>query len=147
MLLHCLDASETATGGSVNYLPPFDLIRRMVEVSTVRGELRVSLSYDDFIKILRMIIVGIDVDEEWYLREYEDIAQAVGDGSVASAKQHFVDDGFFEGRLPFPMPVDERWYLQQYPDVAESVRKGVIGSGQQHFTEDGYREGRLPHSV
>jgi hypothetical protein len=66
---------------------------------------------------------------------------------VESAKQHFMEDGFFEGRLPFPMPVDERWYLEENADVAESVRKGVVGSGQQHFTEDGYREGRLPYPL
>jgi hypothetical protein len=131
----------------VKYLPPFDLIRHMVEVSTIRGELRVSLSYDDFIKILRMMISGVQVDEAWYLQQHADIARAVRDGAIESAKQHFVDDGYFEGRLPFPMPVDERWYLEQYPDVAESVRKGVVGSGQQHFTEDGYREGRLPYAL
>lgn len=131
----------------MRYLPPFDLIRRMVEVSTVRGELRVNLSYDDFIKILRMMISGIEVDERWYLREHEDIAKAVATGALASAKQHFIDDGYFEGRLPFPIKVDERWYLEQNPDVAESVQKGIIGSGQQHFSEDGYREGRLPHEL
>ena len=131
----------------MKYLPPFDLIRRMVEVSTARGELRVSLSYDDFIKILRMMISGIEVDETWYLKEHEDIAHAVASGAVASAKQHFLDDGYFEGRLPFPMPVDERWYLEHYADVAESVRKGVVSSGQQHFSEDGYREGRLPYRL
>jgi hypothetical protein len=128
----------------MRYVPPFDLMRRMVEVSTVRGELRVSMSYDDFIKILRMMITGIEIDENWYLATHEDIARAIAGGSVASARQHFVDDGFFEGRLPFPMPVDERWYLEQYPDVADSVRKGIVGSAQQHFAEDGYREGRLP---
>ena len=131
----------------MKYLPPFDLIRRMVEVSTVRGELRVSLSYDDFIKIMRMMISGVEVDEAWYLREQEDIAHAVAGGSVESAKRHFLDDGYFEGRLPFPMPVDERWYLEHYPDVAESVRKGVVGSAEQHFAEDGYREGRLPYEL
>ncbi len=131
----------------MKYLPSFDLIRRMVEVSTVRGELRVSLSYDDFIKILRMMISGIEVDEAWYLNEHDDIAKAIANGAVSSAKQHFVDDGYFEGRLPFPMPVDERWYLEQYPDVAESVRKGIVGSAQQHFSEDGYREGRLPYAL
>ena len=131
----------------MKYLPPFDLIRRMVEVSTVRGELRVSLSYDDFIKIMRMMISGIEVDETWYLQEHEDIAQAIARGEVASAKQHFVDDGYFEGRLPFAMPVDERWYLEHNPDVADSVRRGVVGNGQQHFTEDGYREGRLPYEL
>jgi hypothetical protein len=118
-----------------------------VEVSTVRGELRVSLSYDDFIKIMRMMISGIEVDERWYLNEHEDIARAVTDGELASAKRHFLDDGYFEGRRPFPMPVDERWYLEAYPDVAESVRKGVVTSGEQHFAEDGYREGRLPYEL
>lgn len=131
----------------MKYLPPFDLIRRSVEISTVKGELRVSLSYDDFVKIIRLMISGIDVDEEWYLREYEDIAQALRDGKVESAKQHFIDDGYFEGRRPFPMAVDERWYLQENPDVAESVRKGIVASGEQHFNEDGYREGRLPFQL
>ena len=131
----------------MKYVPPFDLIRRSVEISTVKGELRVSVSYDDFIRILRLMISGIEVNEDWYLREYEDIAQAIREGSVESAKQHFMDDGYFEGRLPFPMPVDERWYLEENLDVAESVRKGVVGSGQQHFTEDGYREGRLPYPI
>ena len=128
-------------------MPSLVLIRRSVEISTVKGELRVSVAYDDFIRILRMLISGIEVNEEWYLREYEDIAEAIRDGSVESAKQHFMEDGFFEGRLPFPMPVDERWYLEENADVAESVRKGVVGSGQQHFIEDGYREGRLPYPL
>lgn len=131
----------------MKYLPPFDLIRRSVEISTVKGELRASLSYDDFIKLIRMMIVGIPVDEDWYLKEYEDIAQAIRNGVVESARQHFVEDGYFEGRRPFPMAVDERWYLEQYPDVAESVRKGVVSSGEQHFIEDGYREGRLPYKI
>ncbi len=131
----------------MKYLPPFDLIRRAVEISTVKGELRVNVSYDDFINILRLLISGIVVNEAWYLQEYPDIGQAVKDGLVESARQHFIDDGYFEGRLPFPMNVDEGWYLEQNPDVAESVRKGVVSSGQQHFTEDGYREGRLPYEI
>jgi len=131
----------------VKYVPPFDLIRRSVEIATVRGELRVNVSYDDFIRILRLMISGIEVNEEWYLREYEDIGQAIREGTIASAKQHFMDDGYFEGRLPFPMPVDEKWYLDENPDVAESVRKGIVDSAEQHFVEDGYREGRLPYAV
>ena len=47
----------------MKYLPPFDLLRRSVEIATVRGELRVSLSYDDFIKLIRMMISGVEVDE------------------------------------------------------------------------------------
>jgi len=118
-----------------------------VEIATVRGELRVNVSYDEFVRILRMMISGIEVNEEWYLRQYEDIAQAIREGSIKSAKQHFMDDGYFEGRLPFPMSVDEKWYLTENPDVAESVRTGIVGSGEQHFVEDGYREGRLPYAL
>ncbi len=131
----------------MKYLPPFDLIRRSVEIATVRGELRVSVSYEDFVKLLKQMISGIEIDEAWYLKTYEDIAKAVREGSIKSARQHFVDDGYFEGRLPFPMRVDERWYQQTYADIGDSVRKGIIASGQAHFDEDGYREGRLPFGM
>jgi len=128
----------------VKYIPPFEMIRRLIEVSTVRGELRVNVSYEDFVEIMRTMISGVEVDEVWYARAYEDIGSAVKAGKIRSSKQHFIDDGYFEGRLPFRIPVDERWYLAENPDVAESVRKGVVESAQDHFDRDGYREGRLP---
>jgi hypothetical protein len=131
----------------VKYLPPFESIRRSIEISTVRGELRVNLSYENFVAILRTMIRGIEVDEAWYAKAYEDIGGAVKDGIVRSAQQHFVDDGYFEGRLPFPIVVDERWYLSENPDVAESIRKGVVESAQEHFDMNGYREGRLPFGM
>ncbi len=131
----------------MKYLPPFDLVRRSVEISTIRGELRVNVSYDEFVRLLKRMIVGTDVDEEWYLKTYEDIAKAVREGLIRSAQHHFVEDGYFEGRLPFPMKVDERWYMNQYPDVADSIRRGDIASAQTHFDEDGYREGRLPFGM
>lgn len=131
----------------MKYIPPFDMIRRSVEISTVKGELRVNVSYEDFISLLKTMLAGIEVDEEWYLQTYDDIARAVREGLIKSAKQHFVDDGYFEGRMPFPIDVDEGWYLQRNPDVAESVRRGIIESGQAHFQEDGYREGRLPFDM
>jgi hypothetical protein len=137
----------TRPGALVKYIPPFELIRRSIEISTVRGELRVNLSYEDFVKILRTLLAGIEVNEAWYLKTYEDIHSAIRDRIVQSAKQHFVDDGYFEGRLPFPIDVDERWYLTQYPDVADSIRKGDVPTAQGHFDQDGYREGRLPFGM
>nr|WP_294543676.1 hypothetical protein [uncultured Rhodopila sp.] len=134
-------------GVAVKYLPPFELIRRSVELSTVRGELHVSISYEDFIKLLKTVFRGVDVDEPWYARTYEDIGAAIEQGVVRSARQHFFDDGYFEGRLPFPIVVDERWYLKQNPDVAESIRTGTVVSAQEHFDKDGYSEGRLPFDL
>jgi hypothetical protein len=131
-------------GGIVKYLPPFELIRQSVQTSTVRGELRVNMSYEAFIDVLRMMIAALELDEAWYLSTYEDIAAAVQAGEILSAKHHFVHDGYFEGRRPFPIPVDERWYLKHNPDVADGIRTGQIPSAQQHFDKNGYQEGRLP---
>jgi hypothetical protein len=131
----------------VKYLPPFELIRRSIEISSVRGELRVNVSYEDFVSILKTMIRGIEVDEAWYARTYADIGGAIEDGTIGSAQQHFVNDGYFEGRLPFPIVVDERWYLTENPDVTESIRNGLVDSAQGHFDANGYREGRLPFGM
>ena len=131
----------------MKYFPPFEVIRRSVDISTVRGELRVNLSYEDFVKLLKLMIGGMDVDEDWYARQYEDIGQAIRTGVIKSARQHFVNDGYFEGRSPFPVRVDEAWYLRQYPDVADGIRNGTLISAQEHFEMDGYKEGRLPFEM
>ncbi len=128
----------------MKYLPPFVVIKNEVTTLSVRGVLRVNMSYDAFLHVIKMFAAALDVDERWYLSHYDDIEKAVRSGQLSSGRKHFIDDGYFEGRLPFPIRVDEQWYLAQNPDVAEDVRKGAIASGQAHFDEFGYREGRLP---
>ena len=134
-------------GSRLKYVPPFETIRRSVEISTVRGQLRVSLGYDDFVRLLQSLIAGIEVDEHWYLERNDDVALAITRGAVSTARDHFLGDGYIEGRMPFPITVDERWYLEQNPDVAESIRNGAIASAQAHFEENGYREGRRPFAL
>jgi hypothetical protein len=131
----------------VKYLPPFEVLKSFLTISNVKGELMVSCSYENLVQMLRRVISGVEVDERWYLERYPDIADAIEKGFVQSARLHFVNDGFFEGRLPFPIHVDERYYLSQNTGVAEYVRKGMLESGQQHFDENGYAEGRLPFGL
>jgi len=131
----------------VKYLPPFETLKTYVTVSNVKGELKVSCTYESLVQMLRQLITGIEVDEEWYLGRYSDIAGAINEGTVPSARLHFVNDGYFEGRLPFPIHVDERYYLSQNTGVADFVREGTLKSGQQHFEENGYSEGRLPFGL
>jgi hypothetical protein len=131
----------------VNYFPPFEAIRRSVDIQAVRGDLRVNMTYEEFVGLLRLMISGIEVDEDWYARTYDDIGQAIRTGSISSARQHFISDGYFEGRLPAPIKVDEAWYLTRYPDVADGIRKGLLTSAQEHFNMDGYKEGRLPFEM
>jgi hypothetical protein len=129
---------------AVKYLPPFDLIRQSLEIVPVKGELRVSASYEDFLKIIKLFLEGVEIDQVFYRGQYEDIAEAEREGRISSLRRHFVENGYFEGRLPFAPAVDEAWYRRNNPDVDESIRQGLIGSAQEHFVSNGYREGRMP---
>jgi hypothetical protein len=131
----------------LKYLPPFEALKSYLTISNVKGELMVSCSYESLIQMLRQLIIGVEVDERWYLERYPDIADAINQGLAQSARLHFVNDGYFEGRLPFAIRVDERYYLEQNTGVADYVRKGMLESGQQHFDENGYAEGRLPFGL
>lgn len=131
----------------MRYIAPFSVLSAEATTATVRGKTRVSMSYDIFLKIIKMVLSTVDVDEGWYLRQYDDIAAAVKSGVVKSARQHFIEDGYFEGRQPFPIKVDEAWYLEQNPDVAQDVKAGKLASAQEHFDSNGYREGRLPFAL
>jgi hypothetical protein len=136
--------SLIAKAQSVDYLPPFEGIKSLVTFAAVRGELTVSATYTQFTVLIRTLLQGIEVDEPWYLAQYPDVAEAIRNGVVASAKEHFLNDGYFEGRMPFLIKVDEAWYLQQNPGVADYIARGEIKSAQQHYIDNGYREGRRP---
>jgi len=126
------------------YLPPFEKVKAMLQIAYDAGTPRVTGTYEEFLELIRALLVCIQVDEAWYLSTYPDVAEAIAQGKVANARDHFINDGYFEGRWPFPIAVNERWYLTQNPGVADYIRTGRLTSAQQHFEHDGYREGRLP---
>jgi hypothetical protein len=128
----------------VNFLPPFEEIKSLVAFAAIKGELTVSASYTQFTSLVRTLLQGIEIDESWYLRQYPDVEEAIRKKVISSAKEHFLNDGYFEGRVPFQIKVDEAWYLEQNPGVADYIARGDLMSAQQHFDENGYREGRKP---
>ncbi len=132
----------------MQYIPPFERLKSLLKLSQLRGgNVRMNATYEDVARMIQALLIGIDVDEAWYLQQNEDVAQGIREGKIISAKQHFVDHGYFEGRTPFPMAVDETWYLATNTDVAEQVRLGMFESGQAHYDHAGYREGRLPRAL
>ena len=128
----------------MDFLPPFEEIKAYLTFAAVKGELTVSASYNQFTSMIRTLLQGVEVDDVWYLGQYPDVADAIRKGTIKSAKDHFLNDGYFEGRLPFPIEVDEAWYLEQNPGVAEYIARGELESAQRHFNDHGYREGRKP---
>ena len=129
----------------MRYVPPFARIKDRLRISQLKGgSARVATTYEELVRTIQLLLVGLEVDEAWYLEQNEDVAQGIQAGTIKSAKQHFLDHGYFEGRAPFSMAVDETWYLATNADVAEQVQLGKFESGQAHFNKSGYHEGRPP---
>ena len=103
----------------------------------------VVLSHEKLQALVRQFLELVEVDEEWYLSTYPDVAEGIANGGVLSARDHFIHDGYFEGRLPHDVEVDEAWYYEAYPDVAANFKAGGP-SAKEHYLEHGYREGRSP---
>jgi hypothetical protein len=80
-------------------------------------------------------------DEDFYLRTYPDVAQAVKANRFSSL-YHFANHGFKEGRICFPF--DEVWYATQYPSAVSEVAQGHYIDLRHHFVETGFYRGYEP---
>lgn len=90
------------------------------------------------------VVIGPDAfDEAAYLAQNPDVADAVAAGWVSSARQHYDEQGRYEGRNPNAL-FSEAWYLDRNPDVAAAVAQGLIANGFAHYSVAGWHEGRGP---
>jgi hypothetical protein len=101
------------------------------------------LSYEKLQALIPLFLTAFPVDDEWYKARYPDVAGNIASGIEVSANAHYVEHGYFEGRLPRDVEVDESWYLVTYPDVAEGSKTGGPPA-KQHYLDFGYNEGRQP---
>ncbi len=128
----------------MKYLLPFSVLKNSIKLLSVKGQLKVDMNYDEFLDFVKKFLRAVPIDETWYRTTYPDVAEAIEAGAYRSAQQHFIEHGYFEGRLPFDLEVDEEFYIKQYPDIETSVQAGVVTSARDHFVRHGYEEGRLP---
>lgn len=122
--------------------PSFDAVVKKLEIRAREGAV-VVLTHEKLQALMRVFLELVAVDEQWYKASYPDVAEGIASGLVPSAKEHFVSNGYFEGRLPHDVEVDEAWYYEAYPDVAANFKAGGP-SAKEHYLEHGYREGRSP---
>jgi hypothetical protein len=128
----------------VRYLPPFESVKGTLNVTSARGQTRVDMTYEDLQNVIRTLLAVVEVDEAFYLSRNPDVADGIRNGSIRSAREHFLDHGYFEGRLPYQIDIDEKWYLKTHADLAGTLLNGEYASGQAHFDGPGYSEGRQP---
>lgn len=113
------------------------------------GESSISISREGFRELLasHVEMKTKDFDSSWYLKQYPDIAKSVMAGNIASAKTHYIQYGYVEGRLPGLKNADVEGYIARYPDI--STRLGQLkgkkrtAAAMEHFVKFGYREGRV----
>jgi len=105
----------------------------------------VAVDRDYWIAAFSAHVGQVDLDEEWYLGRYPDVAEAVSGGVLRGALDHYCHSGYFEHRMPYFIKVNTEWYLSENPDVEGAIRHEIYKSAQEHFEETGYREGRHPY--
>lgn len=98
-----------------------------------------------FVRILTAALANIQFDGQWYLEKYEDVRDALAQKKIASAEQHYIQNGYFEDRFPCEIAVDEEFYLKENPDVQQAIVSGAFKDSQEHFDRCGFAEGRLPY--
>ena len=98
-------------------------------------------SYRDFVLEENLSLLSLFYDENFYLTNNPDVAQAVSAGVWSNGLEHYLVLGQSERRNPSEL-FNENLYLSQNPDVAQAVAAGAIQSGFEHFNRFGFSEGR-----
>lgn len=125
--------------------PPVSrLLPSLAGSGPLADDAKVTLTMREVRELLDMALAAVQVDEEWYLRQYPDVREGVAKGGGQSATSHYRHHGYLEGRLPADPPIDEDWYRATNPDVAAGIRQGKFRTAKEHYLQNGYREGRSP---
>jgi hypothetical protein len=92
--------------------------------------------------ILSVAAASLRFDPEFYLATYADVRQAYEGGNIKDLREHFIEVGYFEGRMGARPEFDENFYMTQYPDVAAAIARGEVRSAFDHYIQAGSFEGR-----
>lgn len=123
------------------YIPPAAILNKSVAINEERDS--VSIPKKLFLLLLRAAFAET-FDVRWYRATYPDVAEAVDKGEIVSELDHFVEGGYWEGRMPCSYAVNEEWYKRHYSDVNEAIEAGDIASAHLHYNKSGHFEGRVP---
>jgi len=131
---------------SLQYIPHVDLILHVLRINRERLNSKSKVAIDAKLlkALLRTIVQCAPFSEEFYLEAYSDIAEAYAAGQIPDLHRHYVEFGYFEGRIGAPPPVDEAYYTGLYKDVGQAMLSGDVRSGAEHYLQSGCAEGRIP---
>ena len=130
-----------APGGLPNGVPL--LTSLLLTPERLRSGRKIAIDVPVLRAILCLAASTLPFDEEFYLKTYPDVADAYHSGEIADLHMHFVEVGYFEGRLPTRPQFDDIFYKEMYPDVAAAVATGELESALDHYIKTGAAECRF----
>ena len=119
------------------------LATMMLTPDMLRSLPKVPVSVPALRKLLGVLVSALPFDEDFYATAYPDLAKARDSGAIADLRTHFVEHGYFEGRLGTKPYVDDAFYKRMYPDIALAIANGKIDSALDHYIRTGAAEGRF----
>jgi hypothetical protein len=131
------------------FVPPYDVLLQVLRsgARAPRGGGEITMPRALLDLMLRLLVAEMPFDEAEYLKRNPDIAEALMQGKIADAHQHFITSGYFEGRVGGAPAVDAAWYQQRNADVASEVAAGGVASAADHYIQSGAREWRSPSAA
>ena len=114
----------------------------MLTRERLRTGIKAAISVPVLRAILTAAIAQLPFDEDFYLATYPDIKDAYHAGRITDLHEHFVEDGYLEGRLGTMPEFDVEFYTSTYPDVADALASGDLTSAFEHYVRAGCYEGR-----
>jgi hypothetical protein len=119
------------------------LLERMaLSPERLKSGSRAAVSLTILKAILSIAASQLPFDPEFYLATYPDIREAHKSGRITDLVSHFVETGYFEGRMGSMPAFDEQFYMKTYPDIATALSEGAIKSALDHYIQSGACEGR-----
>ena len=133
----------------LQYVPHINQFLRALRIESDRlnSRSKVAIGAGLLKVLLKKLVEREPFSERYYLQTYPDIAEAYSTGQITDLKQHYVEYGYFEGRLGSPAEVNEEYYLRHNEDVRQAVMNGRVESASEHYRSAGYAEGRVPNET
>ena len=131
------------------YVPHIDLVLQSLRINRERLGSKAKVAIDARLlrALLQALVAGAPFSEAFYRTTYPDVAQAHASGQIPDLHKHFIEAGFFEGRMGASPDVDEGFYTRTYRDVGDAVQSGDLPSGAEHYLRSGAAEGRVPNAA
>lgn len=137
-------ADDAGPAHGSEYFPPciFLLDHLGIPAADLAGSGNVQVSKKFLRTLIGELVKSLRFDQQWYAKTYPDVESARLAGDVESLDEHFIESGYFEGRLPAELPFDPQWYRMHYRDIEENSPESDPESMRNHFLAKGYFEGR-----